>query len=81
MPACAVSALSCTNFSDVVMMFILIIGYKVPVPATFTDDYSPITNLFSCDVMEKILSVVLYRAAHTGSKITPDTLVEEVRLL
>ena len=70
-----------TNFTDVVMIRILIIGYKVPIPATFTNDYSPITNLFGCDLMEKILSVVLYRAANTGSKITPDTLVEEVRLL
>eukprot|EP00794_Sanderia_malayensis_P020331 gene20331-22331_t len=51
--------------------------WTVPVPATFTPPFSPITKIFCCDKMAKILAVVLFRASKSESKITPDTLIEE----
>ncbi len=56
----------------------LILGSRVPMPATFTKLFMPITKIFCCDKMSKILTVVLFRASKSESKITPDTLIEEV---
>ena len=50
----------------------------MPVPASFTSYFLPVTNLFTCNKMAKILIVVLFRAAKNDSKVTPDTVIEEV---
>jgi len=52
-------------------------GFIVPVPASFTSYFLPVTNLFTCNKMAKILIVVLFRAAKNDSKVTPDTVIEE----
>lgn len=57
-----------------------LIGYRVPVPANFTENFLPVTNLLRCKKMAKILVIILFRAARNKSKITPDTLIEEVRI-
>ena len=50
----------------------------MPMPANFTPHYTPILNLLSCSKMAKILAIILFRASNGDSKITPDTLIEEV---